>query len=201
MRESLPQIQEALIAAGRRIDQKGWVPATSGNFSARLPDGRIVITVSGRHKGMLTPEDLMLVNAEGDSLDGRRSSAETQLHIQIYRRFPETGAVLHPHAPNATLLSMLEKEHVELGGYEILKAFKGIETHETRLIIPIFENSQDIQRLSQEVDAWMDQHPEVRAYILRQHGFYTWGQGVEDALRQVEALEFMFSIESRLRGH
>ena len=66
MRESLPQIQEALIAAGRRIDQKGWVPATSGNFSARLPDGRIVITVSGRHKGMFTPEDLMLVNAEGD---------------------------------------------------------------------------------------------------------------------------------------
>ena len=42
-----------LIEAGRFIDSKGWVPATSGNFSAKLSDGSIAITVSGRHKGCL----------------------------------------------------------------------------------------------------------------------------------------------------
>ena len=44
---------QQLIAAGRFIDSKGWVPATSGNFSVRLPDGTIAITVSGKHKGQL----------------------------------------------------------------------------------------------------------------------------------------------------
>lgn len=201
MSDSYPSLVEQLIDAGKRLDQRGWVPATSGNLSARLPDGRIVMTVSGKHKGMLEPEDLMLVDAQGQSLDGRRPSAETLLHAQIYQRHPKVGSVLHPHSQGAVLLSLLEKHVVELEGYELLKAFEGIETHDTALRIPIFPNDQNMARLSQEIDTWMDRNGEIRAYILRQHGFYTWGRSVGDTMRQVEALEFMFSLETCLRGH
>jgi len=200
MTDNFNTLAQQLVDAGRFIDQRGWVPATSGNFSARLPDGRIAITVSGRHKGRLTVEDIMPIDAEGQSLDGRRASAETLLHTAIYRRYPHIHAVLHPHSPGATLLSRLQRGTLVLENYELLKAFPGIETHEARVTIPIFPNDQDIDRLSKTVDRWIDQHGDIHGYIIESHGFYTWGVSVDEALRHLEALEFLFDIESRLHG-
>lgn len=191
---------DELIAAGRFIHARGWVPATSGNFSARLADGRIAITVSGRHKGDLKREDIMLVDAAGNSLDGRRPSAETLLHTALYRRFPGVGAVLHPHSPCATLISRWFTGEVVLEDYELLKALEGIDTHEARVVVPIFGNDQNIARLAAEVDDYMDRNPELLAYIIAGHGFYTWGSSVTDALRHVEALEFLFDLETRQHG-
>lgn len=189
-----------LIEAGRFIHERGWVPATSGNFSARLADGRIAVTVSGRHKGRLAPEDIMLVDTEGRSLDGKQPSAETLLHTSIYRRYPEVGAVLHPHSPGSVLLSRLKRDAVVLADYELLKALAGIATHATRIAIPIFPNDQDIPRLAHQVEAYMDRHGGIYGYIIAGHGFYTWGATVGDALRHVEALEFLFDLETRLHG-
>ena len=190
-----------LIEAGLFIDARGWVPATSGNFSARLDDGRIAMTVSGRHKGRLTPADIMLIDCEGRSLDGQRPSAETRLHTAIYRRYPAIRCVLHPHSPGATLLSRLRTQGpLILENYELLKALGDIRTHETRVTVPIFPNDQDIDRLAGEGNRWIDRHGDIHAYIIASHGFYTWGRFVAEALRQVEALEFLFEIEARLHG-
>ena len=189
-----------LIEAGRFIHARGWVPATSGNFSARLSDGRIAITVSGRHKGDLRQDDIMLVDEAGHSLDGRRPSAETLLHTTLYRRFPQAGAVLHPHSPSATLLSKWFAGEVVLEDYELLKALEGIDTHTTRVVVPIFGNDQNIPRLALQVDEYMESHKDIFAYIIAGHGFYTWGSTVTDALRHVEALEFLFDLETRLHG-
>jgi methylthioribulose-1-phosphate dehydratase len=189
-----------LIAAGRELYARGMVPATSGNFSARLSNGDILITVSGAHKGRLDVSQLMLIDAEGRSLDGRRPSAETALHLQLYRRFPDSHAVLHPHAVNATLLSRLDSGHRVLKGYELLKALPGIDTHDCEVVIPNFPNDQDIERLARQVDDYMERHDPVAAYLIGGHGFYTWGASVGDALRHVEALEFLFECELRLLG-
>lgn len=200
MTDHFNTLAQQLVDAGRLIDQRGWVPATSGNFSARLPDGRIAITVSGRHKGQLTIDDIMPIDANGQSLNGRRASAETLLHTAIYRRYPKINAVLHPHSPGATLLSRLKDDALVLKNYELLKAFPGITTHETQVTIPIFPNDQDIARLSHTVDQWIDQHGDIHGYIIESHGFYTWGDSVDAALRHLEALEFLFDIEARLYG-
>ena len=190
-----------LIETGRRLYQLGMVPATSGNFSARLADGRIAITVSGSHKGRLTFDDIMVIDAAGRSLDDRRSSAETGLHLQIYRRFPDAAAVLHPHSVNATLLSRRRHDHLVLSDYELLKAFPGVNTHECAVTVPVFANRQDIPALAAEVDDWMEQHEgQVHGYLIGGHGFYTWGTTVDDALRHVEAFEFLFDCELRAGG-
>jgi len=191
---------DELIAAGRFIDSKGWVPATSGNFSARLSDGNIAITVSGRHKGQLERDDIMLIDAEGLSMDGKKPSAETLLHTTLYRRYPEVQAVLHPHSINATLAARLFKDEIVLEDYELLKALPGIATHETRITIPIFANDQDIPRLAAIVESYLDKHDDIHAYIIASHGFYTWGDSVSSALRHLEALEFLFDCEIRLHG-
>jgi methylthioribulose-1-phosphate dehydratase len=190
---------QELIAAGRQLYAQGMVPATSGNFSARLANGHLAITVSGRHKGKLTEEDIMQVDAMGVSLDERRPSAETLLHTSIYQRFPQARVVLHPHSVNATVLSRLCDEWLMVQDYELLKAFPGIDTHACTVRSPVFDNDQDIARLAHKVDACLAELGDVPGYLIRGHGFYTWGNSMADALRHVEAFEFLFACELQLR--
>ncbi|MBY0521112.1 MAG: class II aldolase/adducin family protein, partial [Sphingomonas sp.] len=65
---TLAEAKAQIIAAGRWLDGKGWAPATAGNYSMRLADGSFAITVSGWHKGRLTEDGVMRVDAEGRSL-------------------------------------------------------------------------------------------------------------------------------------
>ena len=185
------QAREGLIQAGRRLWQQGLCPATSSNFSRRLPDGRCAITVSGRDKGNLQTADIMVVDSEGRSLDGNVPSAETLLHTGLYRRDPAIGAVLHTHSLKATLVTMNIDGPVVVEGLELLKALHGIKTHQSRLEIPVFDNTQDIAALAAEVDQWMDKHGTGHAYLIRGHGLYTWGRDLNETLRHIEALEFL----------
>lgn len=187
-----------LIAAGRFIDQKGWVPATSGNFSVRLSDGTIAITVSGKHKGHLTPDDIMLIDIDANALDGKKPSAETLLHTTLYARYPTINAILHPHPLNATLITKLFDKAITLKNYELLKAFSGIETHACEVTIPIFENDQTISRLATCVNDYLDHNEPIVAYLIAGHGLYTWGCSVQESLRYLEALDFLFECELRL---
>jgi methylthioribulose-1-phosphate dehydratase len=180
-----------LIAAGQRIWQQGWCPATSSNFSQRLDDARCAITVSGRDKGNLQPADIMQVDMAGQALDGKKPSAETLLHTQLYRRDADIGAVLHTHSVKATLVSMDAPTVVELSGLELLKAFAGNSSHQVTLRIPVFDNTQDIAALATEVERWMQQHGTGHAYLIRGHGLYTWGRDLPETLRHLEALEFL----------
>lgn len=189
---------QQLIDAGRFIDSKGWVPATSGNFSVRLPDGTIAITVSGKHKGRLELDDIMLIDADANSLDGKKPSAETVLHTTLYKRFPDIQSILHPHSLNATLISRIFKSEIVLEDYELLKALCGITTHKCRIVVPIFANDQNIPRLAELVEQYLDKHADCRAYIIAGHGLYTWGSSVQETLRHLEALDFLFDCELRL---
>jgi methylthioribulose-1-phosphate dehydratase len=189
---------EAMIASGRRLDSRGLAPATSGNYSVRLTDGRIAVTVSGRHKGRLSRDDIMLVDSEGVALEGKRPSAETPLHTVIYRIFPEARAVLHVHSVPVVALTrhLPESTEIRLEGYEMLKAFPGITTHETTVGVPVFENSQDVPGLAREVArriASAGSH--APAYLIRGHGAYGWGKDLEEAERVIEGLEHLLSCE------
>ena len=186
---------DAVIDAGRLSAARGWVPATSGNFSARGEDGRIAITASGVDKGALTRADVLQIALEAPPPAG--SSAETGLHLALYRRYPAIGAVVHIHSTNATVLSRRHAAAAEihLEDYELLKAFTGIRTHATRVAVPIFANSQDIAALADEVNRRLDAGPQVPGYLLAGHGLYAWGATMRDALRHAEAFEFLFGCE------
>jgi methylthioribulose-1-phosphate dehydratase len=193
-------LAEQLVEAGHWINSKGWVPATSGNFSARLDDGTIAITVSGKHKGHLLTSDIMLIDADANPLDGKKPSAETILHTALYKRFPEIRCILHPHSLNATLVSRIFPTACILENYELLKAFNGIETHESRIVIPVFANDQNIPRLAATVNQYLDQHATIYGYVIEGHGLYTWGNSVQETLRHLEALDYLFDCEIRLHG-
>lgn len=197
MPDVLPRLRQELIAAGQFFHSRGWVPATSSNFSARLDAESLLITSSGQHKGRLDDNGFLRVDLQGKALDaGKRPSAETGLHSLMYQRDPAMGSVLHTHSVNATVLSM-RLEQVVLEGYEVQKAFPGVDTHDSRVVIPVFPNSQDIPALAAEVGAYLDAHPHTVGYLIRGHGVYTWGATVADAQRHIEALEFLFECYYR----
>lgn len=197
----LSRCTSALILHTAELARLGQTPATSSNFSMRLDALRAVITVSGRDKGRLGPEDFMVVDFDGHAVGSeRRSSAETGLHTQLYRRFPEVGCVLHTHSRNQTVASRLfaRDGHIRLSGYELLKAFRGNATHELDVDIPVLPNSQDMDALAAQIDPLLDQ-PNLYGYLIDGHGVYAWGRDLAEARRHLDALEFLLACELDLR--
>jgi methylthioribulose-1-phosphate dehydratase len=185
----------------RELSALGWTPATSSNFSMRL-DGRLAaITVSGRDKGKLSDADIMVVDWDGKAVGSdHRPSAETLLHTQLYRRFPDVGCVLHTHSRVQTVASRLfaPAGHLRLEGYELLKAFAGNTTHEMSIDVPVLPNSQDIPALAARIERLTYSGP-LWGYLIDGHGLYAWGRDMPEARRHIEAFEFLFACELDLR--
>ena len=198
-------VVDALIAAGRRLDALGLVPATAGNFSTRLDARHFAVTASGCHKGFLTARDVLVVDLDGVVLDStrnslqsgaRRASSETLLHCGIYRRYPGAGAVLHGHSIANTVLSRASGATLSLAGYELLKVFPGLPTHDAESSLPVVHNDQDIARMQRGLDRLWDGLAEVPpGYLIRGHGAYVWAADMPAALARMEALEFMLACE------
>ncbi len=199
--QKLHRIAGEIVANVRELAAAGWTPATSSNFSRRLDERRAAITISGRDKGRLTEADIMVVDFDGHAVGSdHQPSAETLLHTQLYKRFPEIGCVLHTHSQAQTIASRLYAGpgHVHLQGYELLKAFAGNTTHEAEIDIPVLPNNQDMHTLAAQVDALLDRQC-LWGYLIDGHGLYTWGRDMAEARRHLEAFEFLLNCELELR--
>ncbi len=203
-RADFAQRAESLARLAAELARRDLTPATSSNFSMRLDADHAVITISGRDKGSLGVEDFMIVDAQGQAVGtDARPSAETGLHVQVYRRFPEVTCVLHTHSRQQTVASLFwaAQGGVRLEGYELLKAFHGNNTHETAMTLPILPNNQDIAALATQVEPLLAAGP-IWAYLIAGHGLYVWGRDAAEAKRHLDAIEFMLGCEldlTRLR--
>ncbi len=205
---SLPYNPETLAAHARSIAENarelaalGWTPATSSNFSTRLDSRHVAVTVSGRDKGKLGAEDIMVVDMDNQPVaTTARPSAETALHTQIYRRFPQVGAVLHTHSRAQSVASRLfaKAGNLRFEGWELQKAISGYSTHESVLVLPVFPNTQDMQILVSQIDAWLDAGKPLHGYLIAGHGIYAWGVDMAEARRHLEAFEFLLNCEMDL---
>jgi methylthioribulose-1-phosphate dehydratase len=195
-----PAAAAELAALGRFAHERGWVPATSGNFSRRIDNNRIAITRSGADKGALRVDGDFIVVALDQPLPAG-VSAETPLHVARYRRDPSIGAVAHIHSVAATVLSRAQagRGEVRLEGFEMQKALSGFTTHESVVRLPVFENAQDTEALARRVESALPDAPEVPGYLLAGHGMYAWGATIQDARRHIEGLEFLLrcALEER----
>ncbi|HMO40584.1 MAG TPA: methylthioribulose 1-phosphate dehydratase [Saprospiraceae bacterium] len=192
--------KEALVDVIRFLHAQGWAPATSSNYSFRMPsEANFYISESGIDKGAFAIENFLYVTASGQPIDdARRPSAETGLHSIIYALYPEVHCVLHTHSVPGTVLSrqLLSQGALFLSDYEILKGFSGVSTHEVVIKIPIFANTQDIPALAAAVQHYA-QAEEMRAFLIAGHGMYTWGSTIAEAKRHVEVVEFLLACERR----
>ena len=200
-RDELRRAAGEIITNVRELAAAGWTPATSSNFSRRLDDRHAAITVSGRDKGKLVEDDIMVVDFDGNPVaTHHRPSAETLLHTQLYKRFPDIGCILHTHSQNQTIASRLfaGRGYLRMEGYELLKAFRGNETHETELLVPVLPNSQDMHTLAAQADCLLDKRT-LWGYLIDGHGLYPWGRDMAEARRHLDAFEFLLGCELELR--
>lgn len=195
-----------LAEAGREFYRRGWVLGTSGNFSmllARKPL-RICVTASGIEKGNLDETNFLELDDDAEILQGfGKPSAETLLHLAIYRFMPKARSILHTHSVWGTILSdhFFEQGAIEINGYEMLKGLSGVKTHEHTEKVPIIENSQDYIALSHVIENVIRDNDGIHGIYLRRHGLYTWGESVAEARRHVEIFEFLFEVLGRSPGH
>lgn len=195
---------EGLRETGRIFWQRGWSLGTSSNYSvvASREPLELIVTASGMDKGRLERGDFVRVNDRGQpTVAGQpKSSAETLLHV-VAAEQPGVGAVLHTHSVWCTVLSDLFARDgvMKIEGYEMLKGFAGVTTHETTANIEIFPNTQDIPVLAAKVKQRLcdKANPLKYGYMIHKHGLYTWGKDLAEARRHIEILEFLLECEYR----
>jgi methylthioribulose-1-phosphate dehydratase len=194
-------VVEEIAAFGRYAAARGWVPATSGNFSLRIDARHAAVTRSGIDKGAIGPGGVAIVALDEPVPAGL--SAETPLHLARYRTDPAIGAIFHVHTVASTVLSKLDASRgaVRTDGLEMHKAI-GVRTHASVVEIPVFGNDQDTAALAQRVEARLGADAAVPGFLLAGHGIYAWGATAADARRHIEGLEFLLAChleERRLR--
>jgi len=196
---------DELRDCGRLFHQRGWSVGTSSNYSAIVNRDplELAITASGMDKGRLERGDFVRLDGTGAPVapNQPKSSAETMLHVVLAQELPKVGSVLHTHSVWGTLLSdhFFAKGGFEIAGYEMLKGLEGIKTHDTSIWVDIYENTQDIPQLAEQMRARLrdTSNPLRYGFLIRNHGLYTWGDNVQQARRHIEIFEFLFECVGR----
>jgi L-fuculose-phosphate aldolase len=176
------RLRREIVRVGRIMYERGLTVANDGNISARLDDDRVVITPAGLCKGRLVEMDLLVTAvADGAVLaapTGRRPSSETDIHLAVYRKFPEIGAVIHAHSPFLTALAVTGTPFPVDVLPEVILSLGDVPT--TRLATP---GTQDY------LDSVAEGIAGRRGLILNHHGAMTVGPDLEAALITLERME------------
>jgi L-fuculose-phosphate aldolase len=177
------QARAEIVAAGRRMYDRGLVVAMDGNLSARVGADRILATPSGRCKGFLAASDLVLVDGQGRSVSTGRASTEIDMHLAIYAERPDVAAIVHGHPAHATAfatagraldLCLLPEVVVSLGRVP-LSAYGTPSTAEV---------ADAVRGLARQHDA----------FLLRNHGAVALGDDVWAAYYKLETVEHLAKI-------
>lgn len=185
------------------LSERDWFMGTSGNLAIKVSDAplQFLVTASGKDKRKRTSEDFLLVDEFGRAVEetNLKPSAETLLHVEIYRK-TNAGCSLHVHTIDNNVISEVYGDHGEVTfkGQELIKAFDKWE-EDAVLTIPIIKNYAHIPTLA---NAFSDHvKGDTGAVLIRNHGITVWGRNAFEAKKILEASEFLFRYQLRLLEH
>ena len=105
----LQELKNELIKYGKLSGEKNFTPGISGNMSARFGD-KILITTSGSANGYLEDDELVLIDFDGNLIEGsQKPSSEKMLHVEYYKQRPDINYILHMHAPYLSTFAACKK--------------------------------------------------------------------------------------------
>ncbi len=173
------EIRKRICEIGQHLYDKGFVVANDGNISARLDDSRIIITPTGVSKGGMSPQSLIVIDYEGNALEGDcQPSSEAKMHLAIYRARPDVGAVVHAHPPVSTAFAVARKPMIK----PIIA-----ETIVTVGEVPVAPYA--LTGTNQVVAAIEPFLKDYNALLLANHGLVTWGKDLQQAFFRHESVE------------
>lgn len=189
----LEQLKKEVYEANMELPKRGLITYTWGNVSGiDRESGYFVIKPSGVDYDKLSPEDMVVVDLEGNVVEGKyKPSSDTPTHLELYKKYPEIGGVVHTHSPNATAWAQagrsiplygtthadyffgsipcarsLTKEEIE-GDYEKNTGLVIIETFESLGLNPMY----------------------TPGVLCTNHGPFTWGKDAAEAVHNAVVLE------------
>lgn len=169
----------------------GLVTGTSGNVSALTPEGEVLITPSGLDYSAMEPEDVILVNLDGEVLEGSFApSTETPMHTGIFRARPDIGGVVHTHSKFATTLACM--------GWEIpsIHYMLAVLSDESRVPLAPYATYGTEELANNAAETLGDSH---RACLLQNHGTITIADSPKKAFSNTVILEDMAEIFYRAK--
>jgi len=176
-------LREQIIDVGRRLYDKNVVAANDGNITVRLDDNRFLATPTGRSKGFMHAEELLIVDAAGKPLSGGKPSTELPMHLFIYDQRPDVNAVVHAHPPYATGFAT--------AGLALDKCVLA-EIIVTIGSIPLAEyGTPSTNELPDSLRPYIQTHD---AFLLANHGVVTVGHNLMDAYYKLERVEHSAKI-------
>lgn len=178
-------VKNEIVEASRYIDEKGWNHGRAGNISVFIRDNQhVVITPSGVVKAKLRPEDILVVDIEGNVVEGfGKPSIELPMHLAIYRAYDYVNAVIHAHGIYSTILAvtkeplppLIDEAIVLLGG-------------EVRVAEYAFSGTEEL------ADNVVKALRERKAAIIANHGAIAVGKDLNEAIEIVGLVERLSEV-------
>ena len=157
--------------------------SAGGNMSVRLGEDEILITPSGVNKGLISGDDLVKMDMDGNVISGGKPSIEHKFHIGIYKENPETNAVIHCHPLYCLALAVKGEDIKSCLTPEGVRLLDQVPT--VRYETP---GSQEL------VDAVME-YADAPGMLMAKHGAITQGRTLEEAFNRMEELEFQAHLQ------
>lgn len=172
--------RKEVVTTGVKMLGSGLVVGTWGNISTRVPDEDLVaITPSGMNYDELVAEDIVLVDLEGNVVDGlRKPSIEVPMHVAIYQNRPDIQAIVHTHSAFATAMAAARKPIP--GAVEDLVQIVGGDVRVCEYALP------GSKELGQNVIKALERR---QAVLLANHGMLGAGRNLNEALKICQVVE------------
>ena len=179
------ELRDDIVRVGQLVFQKGWVAANDGNITIRLDAERILATPTGVCKGMMSPDDLIIVDMKGNKISGRAErTSEIAMHLTIYGMRPDIKSVVHAHPPVSTgyatagrtlNLALLPEVVIGLG------------------CVPLA--AYGLPGTPALTDGMLPYIPKYDALMMANHGAVCYGEDVFKAYFKMETLEHFARIQ------
>jgi L-fuculose-phosphate aldolase len=178
------QYREQIVRYGHMLHERGFVAATDGNLSVRLSENRILSTPTCMSKGCMRASDLVVVDAEGHLVSGKRNvSSEIGMHLLIYRLRPDIKGIVHAHPPTATGFAAAG---VPLNQPLVCEVVIGLGS------IPLAKYGTP--GTTELTDALAPLVPGFDAILMSNHGVVAYGADLDQAYMKMETVEHFAQI-------
>ena len=173
------RIKQDLVRACQTLYQHGYLTGMDGNLSVRLENDKVITTPTGRNKGWIREDDLVLCDLDGNSLElSKRPSTELKMHLKVYEQRPDINAVVHCHPVFATTYAASDRN---LDGCYLTESIVAIgRVPKAQLAVPSTNEIPD------SIAPLIDSNEML---LLANHGALAYGSDMETAVSKIESLE------------
>ena len=173
------KLRSEIVDFGHKLHRAGFIAGADGNLSCRLENGHILITPSGVSKGELDPQQLLIIDVDGNLISGPGCpSSESKMHTIIYRHCPQVKAIIHAHPQITTAFTMAGRK------FSTKSLPEGIISLSNLVWLDYATPS------TEDLPALFAPHlPHADIFILKQHGVTCAGTGLAEAFMKLETVE------------